>query len=82
VNYFTRIQTHMVEHPAAWLIFGLIVLIEYANYKHSHELTRVCHLTGPHDVWTEHPRTLRQELDSICAAHGFSDDDLDIGLEP
>jgi hypothetical protein len=78
----TRLKAHVLAHPGAWIIFGLLVLVEYANYKHSHALTRVCDLTGPHDVWTEHPRTDREELDTICADHGTHDDDWDAGLEP
>ena len=55
----------------AWLA-GLFcrafVIAEYGNYEHGRDLTRVCELIGPDYVISAHPRTDREEVESICGA--------------
>jgi hypothetical protein len=78
----TRLQTHMLANIGAWIIFGLLVTMWFVNYAHCRELRRACEITGPHDVQVDHPRNLREELDSICIANGGDDDDLGFGWDP
>jgi len=61
-----NIRERILMNPTAWFLFALLVVAEYGNYQRRKELTRVCELTGPHDVSTAHPRNDREELDNIC----------------
>jgi hypothetical protein len=68
-----KLRDWIMTNPVAWFLFVLLVIAEYGNYQRGKELTRVCELSGPHDVFIEHPRTDRQELDNICI-NRLSDD--------
>jgi hypothetical protein len=61
-----RIREGLLQNPLAWLLLVAFLIAEYGNYQRGIELDRVCELTGPHDVMTDHPRNVRDELDNIC----------------
>ena len=63
---FDKIRETVLANPTAWFLFILLVVAEYGNYRHGRELTRVCELTGPHDVASRAPKNDREELDTIC----------------
>ena len=65
------IREGLSHNPLAWplaLSVTAFAIAEFGNYERGRDLTRVCELTGPHDVISLHPKTDREEIDSICAA--------------
>jgi hypothetical protein len=68
-----KIRQRALANPVAWFLFILLVVAEYGNYRHGKELTRVCELTGPHDVASRVPRNDREELDNICISRQSDD---------
>jgi hypothetical protein len=61
-NDYQWVQRHGLEIFLAILLAFAV----YGNYERGTELSRVCELIGPHDVWVEKPRTVREEIDKIC----------------
>jgi hypothetical protein len=65
-HWTTKLRESIIENPFAWILAGLFLFAEYSNYKKGMDIQRVCELTGPHDVASNHPRNDKEELDSIC----------------
>jgi hypothetical protein len=62
----TGIKQSLYSDPLRWLLLALLVFSVYQNYREGDDLTRVCELTGPHDVSVPHPLTVQQEITNIC----------------
>jgi hypothetical protein len=67
-------RKHFLTNVPAWIFFFLFVIAELGNYNHSKTITRLCELTGPHNVSVPHPRTAAQEIENICVGHQGSDE--------
>jgi hypothetical protein len=61
-----RFRDSVIANPFAWFLLVLFVIVEHANYQKGVTITRICELTGPHDVASRNPRNDREELDTIC----------------
>ena len=51
---------------AAWVLFALLALAEFGNYRHSKNLTRLCELTSRLTDYSSSDAR-RREVDSICS---------------
>jgi hypothetical protein len=69
VKVIDWLRDNFLKNVPAWIFFGLFVVAEVGNYNHGRTITKLCELTGSHDVGTGHPRNAREEIDNICIAH-------------
>jgi hypothetical protein len=61
-----KIRESFVKNPFVWVLVGLLLIVEHANYQRGTALTRACELTGPHEGKLARPVTEKDELDAIC----------------
>ena len=54
------------SNPLVWLGVLALVFTAYDNYRKSVDISRICALTGPHEVAAPLARTPREEIDIIC----------------
>ena len=66
-----KIRDGFIKNPAAWILFGLLVLAECGNYETGRDLRRVCDLAAPHiaTVPDRYATTVEQKIDNICGRH-------------
>lgn len=62
-----KLQDWFFANPLAWILLTLLIVAEWGNYHRGRELTRVCELIGPHDVYYPRPKTPHEEIAHICA---------------
>ena len=67
------IRDGFIKNPFAWILAGLLIVAEFGNYQYGKDISRLCELTGPHDVSVPHPATTEQEIDNICIGHEPAD---------
>jgi hypothetical protein len=64
-NDYQWVQRHGLEIVLA----VLLALAAHGNYQRGIALSEVCELIGRHDVQTERPQTIQEEIDNICISH-------------
>lgn len=65
-KWTAKIRASVLENPFAWILFALVLIAEYNNYKKGVLIDHICELSGPHDVASGHPSNDKEELDNIC----------------
>lgn len=68
-----RADFSLKANLGAWLLFGLLVLVELFNWHHEHDLIRACELSGPHPISYGNPQSPREELDTLCSSYSLDD---------
>jgi hypothetical protein len=57
-----------ISNPLLWVLIAALVLTGYDNYRKSQDISRVCALTGPHEIAVPIARSPREEVDNICVS--------------